>query len=162
MKLISAFVFLVLFSSSVFAQTKAPACLDKKERMEFNDNRLLLYRDEMEMKFQARGFIKGTLIKVIEDRQNHVHFEVDLDEDLKTSDDRLEVIYNTKFGPLPEYNSGDEIIACGDFIVDSYSPNGAVLHWLHSSPDLKKHEHGYLMINGIIAGTEIPLKDRKK
>lgn len=162
MKLITVFLFLVLFSNDLFAQTKAPACLDKKERMEFNDNRLLLYRDEMEKKFTARGFIKGTLISVIEDRQKHVHFEVDLDEDLQTTDDRLEVIYNTKFGPLPEFNAGDEIIACGDFVVDPYSPHGAVLHWLHSSPELKKHEHGYLMINGIIAGNEIPLKEMKK
>ncbi|WP_253721009.1 hypothetical protein [Bdellovibrio bacteriovorus] len=151
--------FIAIFPLSVFA--KAPACLDKKDRMDFNESRLLAYRDEMEKKFTARAFIQGRIVEVMEDRQKHVHFEVDLDEDLSTNEDRIEVIYNTKFGPLPEFRAGDVLVACGDFVVDPYSPFKAVVHWLHMSPNLKSHEHGYLSINGIVTGLINPKPEKK-
>lgn len=144
------FILSSLFSVAVFA--KVPACMDKKERLEYNENRLLLYRDEMEAKFLARAFVKGIIVGIMEDRQKHVHFEVDLDEDLSTQNDRIEVIYNTKFGELPDNRPGDELIACGDFIVDPYSPFKAVIHWLHISPKKNNHDHGFLAINGQVTG----------
>lgn len=131
---------------------KLPACMDKKDRLEFNENQVLTWRDYEQKKFTARAFVKGLLVRVMEDRQKHIHFEVDFDNDLSTSDDRIEVIYNTEFGPLPDYRPGDEIVACGDFVVDPYSKFKGVVHWLHMSPKLKAHDHGYLAINGVVTG----------
>ncbi|KHD88211.1 MAG: hypothetical protein OM95_10215 [Bdellovibrio sp. ArHS] len=128
--------------------------------MDFNESRLLVYRDEMEKKFTARAFIQGLIVGVMEDRQKHVHFEVDLDENFATTDDRIEVIYNTKFGPLPDFSAGDVLVACGDFVVDPYSPFKAVVHWLHMSPNLKTHEHGYLSINGVVTGLINPKAEK--
>lgn len=141
---------LLAYSAPGFA--KVPACMDKKERLEFNESQVLTWRDLMEKKFTARAFIKGVIVRIMEDRQKHVHFEVDLDADLSTNEDRIEVIYNTKFGPLPENRSGDELIACGDFVADPYSPFKAVIHWLHVSPKKSAHDDGYLAINGVVTG----------
>lgn len=153
---------LFLFVAAPFlTASAAPPCFDRKARMEYNDSMVLSWREFMESKFTARAFIKGRLVLLMEDRQNHVHFEVDLDEDLNTQDDRVEVIYNTKYGPLPEYQPGDEIIACGDFVADPYSPHRAVIHWLHLNP--KKggpHEDGYLSINGQVTGLTLKKKEK--
>lgn len=142
----------ILISASLGFGGGYPPCKDKKRTLDFNQDMLLNYRDQMEPKFKTRGFIKGTLMKVLEDRQRHVHFEVDFDGSTATEDDRIEVIYNTSFGSLPDHRPGDEIIACGDFIVDPYSPLKAVLHWLHYSPKQNAHEDGYLVINGQVSG----------
>lgn len=142
---------LLLFSTAP-AFAKVPACMDKKDRLEFNESQVLVWRELLEKKFTARAFIKGILVQVMEDRQKHIHFEVDLDDNLGTNDDRIEVIYNTQFGPIPEYQPGDEVIACGDFVVDPYSPHKGVIHWLHTSPKRNAHDDGYLMINGILTG----------
>lgn len=128
------------------------SCMDKKLSLDFNESQVLVWRDQQPHKFTARAYIKGRLVQLIEDRQRHVHFEVDLDEDLNTNDDRVEVIFNTGFGPLPAYQPGDEVIACGDFVVDNYSPHRAVIHWLHLSPKKNKHDDGFIIINGVIAG----------
>ncbi len=134
---------------------EAQSCMDKKISLDFNESQVLVWRDEQPHKFKARAYIKGRLVQLIEDRQRHVHFEVDLDEDLSTSDDRIEVIFNTGFGPIPAYQPGDEVIACGDFVVDNYSPHRAVIHWLHMSPKKNNHDHGFIIINGVKAGHKI-------
>ena len=152
MNLINIFSILFVFLLSLRSQAGFPACMDKQERLELNMSQILNYRDQLENKFTARAYIKGIIVGVIENRQNHTHFEVDLDNNLESIDDRIEVIYSTKFGELPSYKTGDEIIACGDFIIDQYSPLKAVVHWLHLSPPGNKHEHGFLIINGIVAG----------
>ncbi|AHZ84862.1 hypothetical protein Bb109J_c2168 [Bdellovibrio bacteriovorus] len=149
----SLIFFLIMISCSAFAGDRIPQCFDRKDRMEFNESQVLTWREFMENKFTARAFVDGTLVRLMEDRQGHVHFEVDLDENLNTDDDRVEVIYNVKYGKLPEYQPGDRIIACGDFVVDKYSPHKAVIHWLHINP--KKggpHEDGFIAINGQVAG----------
>lgn len=124
--------------------------------MEFNENQVLTWREFMENKFTARAFVKGTLVTLLEDRQKHIHLEVDLDQDLNTNDDRIEIIYNTKYGQLPDFQPGDEVVACGDFVIDKYSPHRAVIHWLHLNP--KKggpHEDGFIAIRGQVAGLEL-------
>lgn len=151
--------FLLIISSPGFA--KLPACMDKKDRLEFNENKVLIWRDHLEKKETARAFVKGIIVRIMEDRQKHVHFEVDFDKDLSTKDDRIEVIYNTKFGPLPENRPGDEIIACGDFVADPYSPFKGVVHWLHMSPKKSAHDDGYLAINGVVTGLVNPKPEKK-
>lgn len=142
----------IVFSASLSYAAGIPACKDKKKTLEINSGMLLNYRDQMEAKFKARGYVEGIIVKVIEERQGHTHFEADLDGSLETTDDRIEIIYNTRFGALPDYSPGDSLVACGDFIVDPYSPLKAVLHWLHYSPKKNAHDDGYLAINGVVAG----------
>ncbi|QDK39767.1 hypothetical protein DOE51_11830 [Bdellovibrio sp. NC01] len=121
--------------------------------MQINNEQVIEWRSTQKPKFLGRAFIQGVIVSEIENRQGHVHFEVDLDKDLSTTNDRVEVIYNIEFGNLPDYRAGDELIACGDFIVDSWSPMGAVVHWLHYNPKVKnKHEDGFIVIHGELAG----------
>jgi hypothetical protein len=148
------FLSLSLSVSSSFA-AKIPACMDRTERLEFNESKVLAWRDFTDNKFTGRALIRGFIVRLMEDRQNHVHFEVDFDGNLTTTDDRIEVVYSTKFGPVPDNRAGDELIACGDFVRDSYSPLKAVIHWLHRNPTkngVRAHDHGYLIINGVLAG----------
>ncbi len=142
-------IFLSFLSLTTWA---APTCFDGQDPLEFNENKLLNYRDFTEKGFTARAFLKGTLVSVLEERQKHIHFEVDMDEDLSTLDDRIEVIYNIKFGEVPPFQIGSEVIACGDFVNDPYSPTKAVVHWLHKAPAKSRHDHGYLMIDGVRTG----------
>ena len=149
--------FLILLSLFVSyaasANTDLPVCKNKSEDLPFNNEQVIEWRHTQKPKFLARAFIQGVIVSEIENRQGHVHFEVDLDKDLTTTADRVEVIYNIEFGALPDYRAGDELIACGDFIVDSWSPMGAVVHWLHYNPKAKnKHEDGFIVINGALAG----------
>lgn len=154
-KYILAFFVFTWFGIQVSA---APACLDNKKPMTYNHEKLLNLRESMPKKFTARAYVRGKIVRVMEDRQNHIHFEVDFDGDFQTSDDRLEVIYNRKFGPVPDFRSGESLIACGDFVIDPYSPTKAVVHWLHINPHQKGHDHGFLIINGILTGQEASLK----
>ena len=148
---------LISLSAVVSLAAKIPACMDRTERLDFNENKVLVWRDLTDNKFVGRAFVRGMIVRVMEDRQSHVHFEVDMDRNLATTDDRIEVVYSTKFGPVPENRHGDEMIACGDFVKDSYSPFKAVIHWLHKNPNkngVKAHDHGFLIINGVLAGQE--------
>lgn len=156
MKAFLVLTFIVLSSSFSWA-VKIPACMDRAERLDFNESQVLSWIDFTDNKFIGRAFVRGVIVRVLEDRQNHVHFEVDFDRNLQTTDDRIEVVYSTKFGPVPENRSGDELIACGDFVKDSYSPLKAVVHWLHRNPNkngVKAHDHGFMIINGVLAGQE--------
>lgn len=108
-----------------------------------------------------RAHVQGIIVRLIEDRQNHIHLEVDMDTDLNTKKDRVEIIFNTKFGSLPEFRPNDPIIACGDFIRDKYSPLKGVIHWLHLNPKNTRHEHGFLVINGVMTGHENPAKHKR-
>lgn len=162
MKLTLLSLFLLL-SFDVFASDRIPQCFDRKSRMDYNENQVLNWREFMENKFTARALVDGTLVRLMEDRQGHVHFEIDLDEDLNSTDDRIEIVYNVKYGALPEYQPGDKIIACGDFVKDAFSPHKAVVHWLHVNP--KKggpHEDGFLAINGKVTGLTKKTKETSK
>lgn len=151
--LLSLLLFSLGFSKTAEA-TELPVCKNKNSVISFNNDQVLAWRNEGKNKFLSRALIKGIIVGVIENRQGHIHFEVDLDKDLSTNNDRIEVIYNVEFGEVPRFQNGDELIACGDFVVDSWSPMGAVVHWLHSNPNFNKnkHEHGFLAINGIVTG----------
>lgn len=140
------FIILAVTTYSSWAQT----CFDKKNILELNESQLLTYREMTEHGFKARGHVEAIVVEQTENRQGHLHFIADLDEDLKTLDDRLEIIYNQQYGEIDQVLPGQKFRACGDFIVDQYSPTKAVLHWLHGNPNKKKnkHEDGFLIIEG--------------
>lgn len=86
----------------------------------------------------------------------HMHFSIRIGNQ---PGETLEVVYNVEFGDMPAPNVGDQVIACGDYITsnaptDRYqpSPDGAIIHWVHRSPDLQRHQHGYVVINQRLYG----------
>jgi hypothetical protein len=69
------------------------------------------------------------------------------------------VIYNEQFGAVPATRAGDQFEACGDYITSNApsgqypaSPDGAIVHWIHQSPNPKSHDSGYLIVNGVVCG----------
>ncbi len=149
-----ALLFVIGSTASALAANTLPVCKNKNSVITFNNDQVIAWRNEGKNKFLSRALIKGIIVGVIENRQGHIHFEVDFDKDLTTTRDRIEVIYNVEFGDVPDFRNGDELIACGDFVVDSWSPLGGVVHWLHSNPNSSKnkHEDGFLVINGTLTG----------
>lgn len=145
------------FFITTLASANTPKCMDKKDPMRFNENQILNFKDQMDDHFQARAFVRGTIVGILENsakHKNHIHLEIDLDGDTNTTSDRLEVIQNLEFGTVPAFKSNTQIIACGDFRVDKHAPFGAIIHWTHMSPDLHRHESGFLIINNTQIGNQ--------
>ncbi len=132
---------------------RIPVCYNNKDKVLIDNHQALSLRDFMENGFKTRALLEGTLVSVLENKQGHTHLEIDLDNDSQTLDDRIEVIYNNEYGDLPDLKKGDRLIACGDFILDAYSPYKAIIHWLHKSLNVKKHNDGFLVINNIVFGS---------
>jgi hypothetical protein len=151
MKKLSALlvILLIVLAEQVHA---APACMDKKTSLSIENTAPEKYIAFMEKGFKTRLLLKGVIVEQTENRQGHTHFIVDLDNNMSTTDDRVEAIYNNEYGDLPTIKGGEEAILCGDFIVDPYSPQKAVIHWLHKSPSIKKHDHGFVVINNVLYG----------
>lgn len=144
---------LVILLMALAEQAHAiPACMDKKTNLSVENTAPEKYKAFMEKGFKTRLLLKGTIVEQTENRQGHTHFTVDLDANMATTDDRIEAIYNNEYGELPSIKGGEETFLCGDFIVDPYSPEKAVIHWLHKSPSTKKHDHGFVVINSVIYG----------
>jgi hypothetical protein len=144
-------------STSTIAYGNTRTCLDKKDPMTFNENQILNFKEQMDDHFLARAFVRGIIVGKMENRakhKNHLHLEVDLDGDIKTIEDRIEVIQNLEFGAIPDFEANTPIIACGDFKVDKFAPFGAIIHWTHRSPDIHRHEGGFLIINNTTLGIE--------
>lgn len=151
MKKLIAILVILLMAFAEQAQAM-PACMDKKTSLSLENTAPEKYKAFMEKGFKTRLLLKGIIVEQTENRQGHTHFTVDLDNDLSTSDDRVEAIYNNEYGELPTIKGGEETVLCGDFIVDPYSPQKAVIHWLHKSPSTKKHDHGFVAISGVTYG----------
>lgn len=145
-------LFLTLFILIPTFSFALPNCMDKKEILKVDNHAVLNYKEFMEKGFKVRALVSGVIVSEIENRQGHTHLEIDLDQDLKTTDDRIEAVFSNQYGQLPTIAGGERTILCGDFIVDPYSPQKAIIHWLHQSPSVKKHDHGYMTVNDVIYG----------
>ncbi len=143
-------ILLIIFHLQSFAQEVA--CFDKKKTLSLDNDRAITLKESQNYGFKTRLFLTGTIIQMTENRQGHVHYEVDLDSNLSTINDRIEAIFNSQYGELPQIIGGEKVILCGDFILDQYSPFKAVIHWLHKSPNVKKHDHGFMIINEEVFG----------
>lgn len=151
-------LFLLIFLP--YCLSFAQVCKDKNSVMQTNNRQVVNWIEFMENQFQARAYVNGTIARLLEDRQGHVHWEIDLDNNLATTDDHVEIIYNIKYGAIPEWIPGDRLIACGDFIKDPYSPLKGVIHWLHINERQKNgHEDGFLIINGQLTGRTLKNKN---
>lgn len=117
-----------------------------------------------ENQFLTRAHVKGVIHEVYPDKNGHYHFGITLGNG---AHDRIEVVYNKEFGPVPPLEIGAEVEACGDYInsyepTDKYprSPDDAIIHWVHMNPDHKGHSDGFIVVNNVLCGQEIPPKQR--
>jgi hypothetical protein len=145
-----------LFSIVGFAGESTPPCLDHGKVLAVQNDSVRKWKTSTPNQFLARARVHGRISKLYVDKNGHNHFQIEMDAG---KPDTLEVIYNQDFGSLPKLAVGMEIEACGDYITSNAptpkypaSPDGAIIHWIHRSRDVKKHDSGYLQIDGSVYG----------
>jgi len=148
-------VFCVLSATAAFAD-QAPDCLAGGNVLAINNDQILNWKTTTKNQFEDRAHLSGVVVTVYADHSGHHHMSVRIGPQ---ATDTVEVVYNEDFGSVPSYGPGSQIEACGDYIT-SYaqsgdfppSPDGAVVHWIHESPNLEKHPSGFLIIDGVLCG----------
>ena len=138
------------------SETVTPPCLSGGQELNVNNAAVLQWKTSTQNQYRNRGHIQGVLVRDFPDHSGHHHYEVQIGGNPK---DLIEVIYNEQFGPVPAAQPGAQFEACGDYITSTAqsgpypaSPDGAIIHWIHKSPNLKKHDSGYLIVNGVVCG----------
>ncbi len=150
------FLFCLNASAEVLTDV-VPECQAAGQVLPVNNAQVLQWKQTTKNQFHSRGHVQGKLVQIYPDHSGHHHFEVQIGA---TPADSIEVIYNEAFGRLPQTQVGDSVEACGDYITSTSqsgpypaSPDGAILHWIHRSPN-GSHESGYLAINGTVCGQD--------
>jgi len=131
------------------------ACMDHGQLLDYNNEQALQWRSEKQSGYHDRAFIFGTVDEVFNDQTGHRHFSIKIGPN---ADDHIEVVYNEQFGSMPVPAVGDSAEACGDYIVATESnggyppsPDGALVHWVHKSPN-SRHDDGFVVLNGTVYG----------
>ena len=152
-------LFTLIFSLAAFsAVADIPECLMKKGQvLPINNAQVLEWKNQTANQFHSRGHIKGILTQTYSEKTNHHHWQVQIGD---TEKDTIEVIYNEDFGSVDRFTIGSQIEACGDYITSNKkgngfpaSPDGALVHWVHMSPN-PNHLPGYLVVDGQLHGQE--------
>jgi hypothetical protein len=153
-----AFVSVVLgvWASTGFAGPQVPDCLDGRDALPVDNVRVLKLKTSTANAYKARAHVEGQIVRLFPDRNDHLHVEIQIG---KNPNDLLEVVYSFAFGSTAEPRVGMRVEACGDYITSTAqtgayppSPSGAIIHWLHHNPKNRGHEHGYLMMDGVLYG----------
>ena len=138
-----------------FSADQVPNCIAAKKILNINDEQVVNWKSTTANQFHSRAHIKGKLVTVYPDHSGHHHMEVLIGPN---NQDTIEVIYNEAFGPMPTLNPGAIIEACGDYITSKAqsgpypaSPDGAIVHWVHQSPN-SSHDSGYVVVDGVVCG----------
>lgn len=159
--LVSTAVMIFTFSSLSFAQvtestSPIPTCLAGGQELKVNNEAVIQWKNATKNQYRNRAHIQGTLLRDLPDHSGHHHYEIQIGT---SSSDLIEVIYNEQFGAVPEATAGAPFEACGDYITSNApaghfpaSPDGAIVHWVHESPNPKSHDSGFLIVNGILCG----------
>jgi len=140
---------------SAFAD-QAPVCYARQQVVSVNNAQVANWKTSTPDQFRSRAHVTGTVSKLYSNQTGHSHFELTLSGTTTT----LEIIYNQDFGAsAPTIQIGDQVESCGDYISAPHggthaSPDDAILHWVHKSPDLNRHDDGYLLINGTLFGMD--------
>ncbi|MGZ3771317.1 MAG: hypothetical protein ACXVCP_18315 [Bdellovibrio sp.] len=149
------FISLILFagSSSYCANLASvdETCLDNGRNLDIMNDQVLQWKTSTKTGFLARARIQGIVDEVFPDHTGHRHFSLKIGP---AETDHIEVIYNLTFGNLPTPSIGETAEACGDYITSASqkggyqpSPDGAIIHWVHRSPN--GHDQGYVILNGV-------------
>ncbi len=138
------------------SSSQAPTCMGNQgQALPVDDANVLQMKVSTKNSFLARAHVAGVISHLYNDATGHKHFQLKIGPQ---ATDTLEVVYNEDFGKTSEVAVGAQVEACGDYItsnVDSRykaSPDGAIIHWVHRSPDLNRHASGFLIINGAVVG----------
>ena len=130
-------------------------CMDHGSALAVDNEQALQWRANQTSGFQSRILISGVVDEVFPDHSGHRHFSVKIGPN---ADDHIEVIYNVSFGSMPLPVVGQSAEACGDYIVATQanggypaSPDGALVHWVHRSPN-GGHDNGFVVLNGVTYG----------
>jgi hypothetical protein len=151
---------LAIFASQAMAVAAdaVPECPASGMNLPVNNDTLLQWKRSLPNQTLRRGHVHGSIVQIFPDRNGHDHFMIQIGPN---TDDTIEVIYNQDFGSVPDPQVGDNVEACGDFIVSTAqsgpyppSPAGAIIHWIHRNPKGHGHESGFLMINGTLYGQD--------
>jgi hypothetical protein len=148
------------------ASANAPECAgDNSRALPVDNAQVLTWKARTPNQFKARAFVRGPIVRVFPDRNDHNHFEIKIGPSEK---DVLEVIYNNAFGDLRDTREGMSVEACGDYITSIAqsgpyppSPSGAIIHWVHFNPREGGHPHGFLVIDGELFGDDIEKAGRR-
>ena len=145
-------------SSSALAQQKQIECAAHNRPLPINNQAVLAWKASSRNEFKDRAHIEGLLLKNYADHSGHHHYQIQIG-DLNT--ETVEVIYNESFGNIPQLQAGAKFEVCGDYITSNApaggypaSPDGAIIHWVHLSPNLKSHESGFVRINSEYYGLQ--------
>ncbi len=150
-------------SSSGWAQDQMFAgaqaeCLAGGQALNINNDAVLGWKANSKNQYRNRAHIEGTLGKVYGDQSGHHHYSVQIGP---KNSDTVEVIYNEAFGAVAPAQPGAKFEACGDYITSNapaggypVSPDGALVHWVHRSPDPGSHDSGFIMIDGQLYGQD--------
>ena len=149
-------LFVILFFLSAGASAQQMECLAGGQGLGINNAAVLQWKVSTNNQYRNRGHILGNLVKAYPDHSGHHHFEVQIGS---KPTDTIEVIYNEEFGAVPSVQPGAKVEACGDYITSNAqaggypaSPDGAIVHWVHQSPDPARHDSGFLEIDGELYG----------
>lgn len=153
------FSLILLFQGTAFARATLD-CRADGIAFGFNNEEVLEWKATSREQFKARAYVTGVITKIYTRKGGHDHVQMKIGPNPQ---DTLEVVYNKHFGHVPEYPLGASIEACGDYITARKpyrrypaSPDGALIHWVHRSKNVTKHEHGFVVVNGILYGHGYP------
>jgi hypothetical protein len=135
----------------------APDCPDfNGGSVAVNNQQVLQWETTTANQYTSRGHVSGNIVELYPDRNGHEHFAIQIGPN---AGDRIEIVYNQDFGAVPAPRVGDQVEACGDYITSTAqsgpyppSPDNAIVHWVHSSPNPSRHPSGFMMINGTVFG----------
>ena len=151
-----ALFLLLVLSQSVQASQLIPDCLENGKAIPVDNAEVIQWKSTTPNQTLKRAHVEGTVDRVFPTRNGHNHFKIKIGPN---ADDTLEVVYNVSFGALPSIHEGLPIEACGDYITstqaaDGYeaSPSGAIIHWIHRTTNPKKHDGGYVTVDGKLFG----------
>lgn len=147
---------LIFLSVALLFSGQSPTCLSNTgQQLQVDNAQVLNWKASSKNNFHSRARVLGVVGKVYADKTKHDHFQIKIGDQPQ---DTIEIIYNSKFGPLPDLQAGMTIEACGDYITSNKqsgnypsSPDGAIIHWVHRSPN-PHHPSGYLITNGVLCG----------
>lgn len=152
------FFFYSISSFAFLENSVVPDCMAGKQEIRINNEQVLNLKKTARNGVEYRAFVAGRLVQSPWIKNKHVRFIMSIGPDKK---DLLEVIYNLKFGAMPQISPTAEIKVCGDFINSNQrhngydaSPAGAVIHWVHFNPGTREmqHEHGFIMVDDKLVG----------
>lgn len=147
---------------------KMPACLDGPDEMRIDNQRVLDMKRTTKNQYLDRAFVEGRVARMFNDQTGHDHFSIAIGPGQQ---DTIEIVYNQEFGSSPNFQIGDPIVVCGDYITANAkaggykpSPDGAIIHWVHFNPGTRsgseRHEHGFIMFGADLVGfDEAPIGD---